>query len=258
MIKSPFSAYCTATYNRPQELHQAINAVLNGTVLPATITIFDNSPEQYAAQIITTPLILDMAAQYDIQLQVYNHPENIGLVGAWNRALTLHNDYVILANDDVIVHKNTLYELGKTVLESTDREAVIFGAKDAYSFFVLKQQAFQGVGGWDEFFWPLYYDDNDIDRRLRLFGYTTIVSEKATFNHIENGSATLKAYNWLETELHHQRFQYNIRYYMDKWGGMPGHEHYTIPFNGNNHTKIITRRMQEIEQMRRELKKLHR
>jgi len=244
-----FLTYATATYNRPNELRQGLRALQESALLPQKIIIHDNSPDQYAQKIVNESTYIT------IPTTVFHHPENIGLVGAWNDTMLNNDDFVLLVNDDVIVHPYTLALFYETLLKSDSDIGVTFGAQDAYAFFCIRKAAFNKIGGWDELFWPVYYDDNDIDRRLRLNGYTSNIAYGATFTHAENGSATLKAYDTHNMNLHHSRFVDNGMYYQSKWGGLPGEEHYLAPFNNNIEiqTQILDWKKSRIKAMRQQM-----
>ena len=87
--------------------------------------------------------------------------------------------------------------------------------------------AMNDIGGWDTNF-AAYFSDNDIKRRLNLAEWETIDTNIRGMSH--EGSATLKSDRRLEF-LNGQTFPLYQQYYYAKWGGGPGEERFSIPFN---------------------------
>jgi hypothetical protein len=75
---------------------------------------------------------------------------------------------------------------------------------------------------------PQYFCENDWQCRVKLAGYECIDTGLTDVKHV--GSATINSdpmrrmHNSVTFPLYHQ-------YYLAKWGGDPGHEIYTRPFN---------------------------
>lgn len=87
-------------------------------------------------------------------------------------------------------------------------------------------EAFEAIGGWDTNL-PWYYSDNDAYRRLKLAGWECIdtglkVEHKASSTI--NSDSELNFLNSITFPLYGA-------YYARKWGGSPGNEIYTTPFN---------------------------
>jgi hypothetical protein len=82
----------------------------------------------------------------------------------------------------------------------------------------------------DEQFIPAYHEDNDYHRRLQLAGFgDKIFSVPIPYLHF--GSGTLRNVEHVNQGWG-ARFTACQEYYVRKWGGLPGHETYTTPFNG--------------------------
>lgn len=218
--------YCIPTYKSIPECVLAVESVYAGSRVPDSIVIIDNSGS--AASAIALKPFIDCYKNIHIWPQV----KNIGVAPSWNLFLyTLATDYVLIANDDVTVHYDTIARM-EAAAES-QATAILYGdgsAGNAYSFFIYKQYAFQKYGGFDESFYPAYFEDNDMWYRLHtLNGYTPYFVPGATYTHAV--SSTIAKYTQQEKDMHHVYFEKNAQYYMKKWGGAPTHETYRIPFN---------------------------
>jgi hypothetical protein len=100
-----------------------------------------------------------------------------------------------------------------------------------YTFYdilwAINPVAMQDIGGWDTNF-SAYFSDNDIKRRLNLVGWETIDTGIQGIDH--EGSATIRSDPKLEF-LNSQTFPLHRQYYVWRWGGQPGEEKFTVPFN---------------------------
>jgi GT2 family glycosyltransferase len=218
--------YGIPIYSQVKDAERAIEALMRGTVVPDEIVIIDNSEKDLVAR---TMLSLKGAP-----IRYIRRDKNI-LSGAWNDFMHLgtDSDYMIMANDDLTVHENTLEELIRAADNNLDI-AMFNGsihAGNSYSFYLLRKWAYDMVGPFDEKFIPAYYEDNDYDYRLcKIHGLKRIHVETVTFDHVK--SATTKNMNTAQQQQHHINFRRNQRYYVSKWGGMPGNEKYLVAFAG--------------------------
>lgn len=210
--------YCLPTYNQPQMLRRAVEAALASDIALASVTVVDLSRDHYAARELEG---LD-------GVTLITMPHNIGLGATWNLFYALYDDYLVIGNDDVIVEPGTLRIMAEAAERST--EALFFGFKDKFSFFLLKKQAYLEAGAFDPVFWPIYWEDVCMKYRLRLLGYTPVEVPEARFEH--EHSQSMKALDPVATELFWKRFKRNQAYYEEKWGGTRDHETYAIPFGG--------------------------
>jgi GT2 family glycosyltransferase len=96
---------------------------------------------------------------------------------------------------------------------------------------MVKLSLFERVGFFDERFYPAYFEDNDFHYRMKLAGATEAIAP-CGYDHVN--SATIQKYTPKQKEAHHERFKRLRSYYVKKWGGMPGSEAYTIPFDGED------------------------
>lgn len=96
-----------------------------------------------------------------------------------------------------------------------------------FSCFCVDRRLFEQVGKFDESFVPAYFEDNDMHRRIVLAGFNGY--SYAPYFHY--GSSTVGFDKAREREVAN-RFPDLERYYKAKWGGGPGHETFTMAFNG--------------------------
>lgn len=73
-------------------------------------------------------------------------------------------------------------------------------------------------------------EDNDYTWRARLAGMR-FADPEVSIHH--EGSATLKCLSAAGQRRFGQRFEEILAYYSRKWGGRPGQEKFTEPFNGD-------------------------
>lgn len=107
---------------------------------------------------------------------------------------------------------------------------VIFTAYDALAAFNV--EAFEAIGGWDEAF-EWYGGDQDSYRRIGLAGYELIDSNLPVKHE---PSQTLKADPEIGRKVD-EGFAGRCEYYRQKWGGSPGNETFTKPFDSEGSLK---------------------
>lgn len=218
--------YCIPTYKAFDLCVRGIDAAMSGSVKPDQIIVIDNSGNGSGAD-----YLYPTYQKYKGAVTIWPQTSNIGVAASWNLFLTtVAHDYVIIANDDIAVHENTL-KLFLDVAETT--EGALLTAEgmlgNAYSLFLLKREIYKAIGPFDEAFKPAYFEDNDYDYRRRLLGYGFISVTGATCTH--EVSSTLKRFTAEEMNNHHNTFNRNSNYYCAKWGGKPGSEIFTEPFS---------------------------
>jgi len=122
---------------------------------------------------------------------VLRMPYGIGLIGAWNLVIksTPYAPYWVLINDDAWFEPGAL----QTIAEQADPEALNFvDIIPEWSCLVFGEGAIAKAGLYDERFYPLYFDDNDLHRRMIKAG----VKEKripAKIHHENSSSLTGKS-----------------------------------------------------------------
>ena len=204
-------------------LEQLYHSAARGTRPPDLFYIVDNgagvrSVFSEAACVHSTP-----------KFEVLDHGRNLGVSTAWNIMFNLFpNEHLIISNDDVSFHANTIEEMVKAA-EETDAEFIFPATPTHTTFcvFLLKHSAWQKVGPFDEGFWPAYFEDVDYWHRMRHHGVKMLEITTTCYDHVLNGY--LKAMTPAENKQFHQYMQNNYRRYVRKWGGGPGKETRTVP-----------------------------
>jgi GT2 family glycosyltransferase len=144
------------------------------------LVVIDNS----GTQNWIPPRVAMAEKQWNIQV-----PEGLGLVGAWNLIVksTPSAPYWVLVNDDAWFEPGSLAKIA----EKADPEALSFpDIVPEWSCIVLGERVVEKAGLYDERLYPLYFDDNDYERRIDKKGIE-IKRIDAKVHH-EN-SSTLKS-----------------------------------------------------------------
>ncbi len=92
-------------------------------------------------------------------------PYGLGLVGAWNLIVksTPYAPYWVLINDDAWFAPGSL----ETIAKEVNTDALNFvDINPQWSCVVFGEGMVEKVGLYDERFYPLYFDDNDLERRV--------------------------------------------------------------------------------------------
>jgi GT2 family glycosyltransferase len=116
-------------------------------------------------------------------------PFGLGLVGAWNLIVksTPYSPYWLLVNDDATFEPGAL----EIVSNNVDTQALNFlDVTPPWSAVVFGEGMVDKVGLYDERFYPLYFDDNDLERRVKHYGIKKHIIP-AKVHHVN--SATLKS-----------------------------------------------------------------
>lgn len=116
-------------------------------------------------------------------------PFGLGLVGAWNLIIksTPYAPYWVLVNDDASFEPGAL----EIIAENVDTKALNFlDIVPPWSAVVFGEGMVDKVGLYDERFYPLYFDDNDLERRVNHYGIKkNVISAKV--HHLN--SSTVKS-----------------------------------------------------------------
>jgi GT2 family glycosyltransferase len=233
---------CTPTYKRYDLCGRMIDSARQGTVKPDGVFVLDNG------------------GTLDIEQPAFRHCNvitlgmNIGVARGWNylmnTALDLYGPdvWTLIVNDDIEFLPDTIEKFTSTITSLTvesdlDEYPILCGADmglNAFSMFACQPARLKRVLGWfDESIWPAYFDDNDMHYRMKLAKLDLFRIPDCHANHAEGGSATLKSYTAKEEAEHHVQFRRNQVYYILKWGGLPGEETYTTPFDNRDIMQIM-------------------
>jgi len=136
-------------------------------------------------------------------------PFGLGLVGGWNLIVksTPHAPYWVLINDDAWFEAGAL----KTIAQKAKSDTLNFlDIIPSWSGIVLGQKVVETVGLYDERFYPLYFDDNDYQRRIENAGF--VINHVPAKIHHENSSTLLAGYQ----EINNNTYAANNRLFGHK------------------------------------------
>lgn len=215
---------CIPTIKSFDTLVETIRSANAGSVPPSRIAVIDNSCGKFIEYM--------QEREAPENLIVINPSMNLGVAESWNAFMRTFNDFVILSNDDVVFRQDTLEKLVGAAMTHADTGFFYPHAQtdNAYSLFLLRNWLYETIGDFDASFFPAYFEDNDWDYRRRLGNHKIMKVDGCFYDHV--GSSTLKLFTQQERNQHDASFRKNRAYYLRKWGGEPGMESYTEPFDG--------------------------
>ena len=217
---------CAPTILRYDLCDRLIVSASKGIVTPTHYKILDNG-NSYARK-------WHKAHPLPVDVEIISPNGNIGVAAAWNHFLKTTEGLLIIANDDIEVFPDTIKRMTDMYYANKDKTVVLYSLSgmNAFSFFLVHSSIRDKIGLFDEGFYPAYFEDNDYIRRIQLKGCKQKILHNARYIHHDNGSATLKEQKRRNIAKDHDKnFRRNRDYYIKKWGGLPGKEKFTKPFN---------------------------
>lgn len=188
--------------------------------------------------------------------------KNVGCARSWNMGIqmafeNLNCENCLILNNDILLKKNTIPMMiadlkrdgvalisGINISGKCSTEEEFFGLPEGeggaysedpdFSCFGINKKSYLDVGLFDPQIYPAYFEDNDYHRRIMLVGLKAQKNKCNSYWHY--GSRCLKG-DPLVTDWLQYCFLLNQNYYHKKWGGFPGEETYTIPFNGEQYER---------------------
>jgi GT2 family glycosyltransferase len=152
--------------------------------------------------------------------------KNLGVSASWNWCLkkAFENGYTHIAilNDDIVWEK-TIDQIEQFI---KDNPAGLYVSGGTWCCFILSYEAFMKVGGFDEGFYPAYFEDNDFCYRCRLAEIPR-VTDPFFSPEVYRNSMTIDKDGSLNTN-----FDTNKEKFAVKWGGEPGKEKFKVPYDG--------------------------
>jgi GT2 family glycosyltransferase len=193
--------------------------------IEARVTVIDNGRKLFSGPWAEQLTSLPLPIRYVIP------PSNLGVAASWNWLLRSLGRCII-ANDDTVFSLDD----AKAFLDAArlSPETIVFNTSapcNAWSvFFVNRPDKWLNMGGFDEAFFPAYFEDNDAYWRLELAGFPCKLVALKDWQHDQ--SSTLVEGDAEYQRNHQLSFGRNADYYRRKWGGSPGNEKFAVPFNG--------------------------
>lgn len=239
-----------ARCNEPDEVvAETLDALAAGTVRPRRLVIVDNGDAPMS------PALLDRARPvadgalwirapwprlYCLSTPGEPAPPacNLGCAASWNLISGIAQDApCVVLNADLAVSPDTLARV-----LAVPAPAVVL----AYAFgcFRIDAEIRREVGAFDEAFYPVYYEDTDYRRRLRLAGVPIVEWPIAPAEVVRPGRERAPTgichgkhdpdgyQGWRRDRLawFHDRVAANRAYYVEKWGGPPDGETHDRPW----------------------------
>ena len=197
---------------------------------------------------------------------------NQGLQKAWNKILDFGFvagsgfDYVFIGNNDTLFHPHCISRMVEQfnasaadvvmvtainvrgecptpeaifTLDEAAKKDLVPNEHPDFSAFMVNKRFVDEVGYADEGFYPAFFEDNDLHRRIKMAGLYAYNCPQALYYHFCSGTQYNTKYK--EGRVDSTQFGRNQNYYTQKWGGGPGHERYPLPFNCSNTTVKTTK-----------------
>jgi GT2 family glycosyltransferase len=193
-----------------------------------------------------------LAQQPDVMLRDYG--VNRGLAKSWNEGILWGHEQgfevTLVVNEDVVLAPGDIDRLAATAVQRRDSPLVMGRAYhhseqawswSEYGCFVVNPLALETLGCFDENFFPIYCEDSDFRRRLKLAGLAPACCEETRIVH--GGSRSLA-----QAEVARQNsltYARNRQYYQRKWGGEGGTERFERPFDDPRFTYYIAPRVRD-------------
>jgi GT2 family glycosyltransferase len=159
-------------------------------------------------------------------VHIHRSFKNLGVSASWNWCLkkAFENGYTHIAilNDDIVWEK-TIDQIEQFI---KDNPAGLYVSGGTWCCFILSYEAFMKVGGFDEGFYPAYFEDNDFCYRCRLAEIPR-VTDPFFSPEVYRNSMTIDKDGSLNTN-----FDTNKEKFAVKWGGEPGKEKFKVPYDG--------------------------
>jgi len=229
------------TFNKIDHTQQLVKSYLSNTTVPSRVIFVDNGSGDGTREYLSTLTNTNIHS-----FMVILNNENKGYAPAMNQGLAMADaPYVCFANNDIIFTKGWLEELiltfkeypdvgllnpnsnnlnikpkeGESIDDFADRLKKTYtkGSFVDLPFCIgfcmlVKRIVLDAVGGFDEAYAPMYFEDSDYSRRVHRAGYRLGVARRAYVWHHEGGSSA---------QLGKDReaiFRRSEQVYLRKWG----------------------------------------
>jgi GT2 family glycosyltransferase len=213
---------CIVVFNRYDLLARLLASIDRSTLQPDAVYIIDNGHDMVKVRDVVEQAHLGMTVD-TLTNSGSSLPE------AWNWFLENVPDDRVIASDDIEFHPETLRLFHETPGPFVGMHD---GKSSAYACFLLRDACVERVGLFDETISPdyLYFEDCDYHRRMALLGMLPTPVVEDIFH---GGQQSWEYKSEAERQDHHQRFVLAQSNYLRKWGGLPGREVYTVPYDGH-------------------------
>lgn len=165
------------------------------------ILIINNGKEKYEPK------------RKDLNVRVLNLPSNLGMSGSWNLTIKLypHENYWMFSSADTHWIPGSLKQL-----HNISNENHLVMTTEAWSAFSIGSNIIREVGLFDEYFYPIYFEDNDYyERVMRSSVKDNYISSNITVNAPHGVSQTINSDEKLMNR-NHETFVKNEEYFKQK------------------------------------------
>lgn len=225
--------------NRLDLLRQSVTSI----DVPADVLIINNNTYDAAFNQELDDLV--KSSGFD----VYSPRYNLGVAASWNR-IVMHG--MGLGYEKIYVSSNDSKFLPGTLAymeEHVPCDGAVLWLLGGFHAFRLHTSFISKVGWFDENFYPAYFEDNDFVRRCQLAGARyhhlprcragaeTTIEAPMEYGVVDvdpaGGSRTIGS-DPIYAKHNGSTFgAWNATHYRMKWGGAPGGEKFTVPYDGD-------------------------
>lgn len=212
-------------FNRYDLLFNLMQSIGKSRVLPRSVYIIDRGHQPVEIERCTAEIPLTIPV-ITIPLGGQSLPD------AWNWFLVNVPDCII-ASDDIEFFPETIETFRDT---PGDFVGLDDGKSSAYACFMVRASGIEKVGLFDNTLAPdyMYFEDCDHHHRGKLLGMSV-----ASIGCMSHGLCQ----SWVkktpeQQAAHHPQFHAAEARYIAKWGGKPGDETFTTPFNSGSDLRI--------------------
>ena len=149
----------------------------------------------------------------DLNVRVLNLPSNLGMSGSWNLTIKLypHEPFWIFSSADTHWIPGSLEQL----YNASGKDNLVM-TTEAWSCFSLGENIVREVGLFDEYFYPIYFEDNDYyERVMRSSMKNGYVEGKIKVRVPDGASQTIRSDNNLKNR-NDETFLLNKEYFDKK------------------------------------------
>jgi GT2 family glycosyltransferase len=159
-------------------------------------------------------LIIDNGGEYKTSknVTVLNMPGNLGMSASWNLGIKLYpkSKYWLFASADTTWGETALKEID----EASGPDKLML-TNDAYGCFSVGENVIEKIGLFDEYFYPIYFEDNDFHERVARFCPENTIVSTSIQTAPETGSQTINSNEKLKNR-NDETFLKNEEYYKYK------------------------------------------
>lgn len=157
---------------------------------------------------------------------VHRPASNMGVAASWNwlceTIFAAGHTHALILNDDVYLGAS---QRAVSAIINDKPWAFQKTLRDDWCAFILPKTIYENVGPFDERFFPCYFEDRDYMRRMRHKGCSIVQTQVLNPAIYKSSQSVEKDKSLL------QNFEKNKQLYIAIWGGPPGQEKFSSPYN---------------------------